>query len=94
MVYRTNDLDLRLLNSQEMTLSRHVVGDQAEWHRFAQQKGWLPHMLRVCGTQKEVDAMKHSHSFSASSLTLFKQSGSLMGSAMLVTVLALVLVCL
>lgn len=85
--------DLLTLNMQEMLKApeRTLETEQPEWYRWVQQLSWLPAMERVCGTQKEVDGMKHSHTFSASSPVLDTQGWSTIGFKM-VTLLTMLVI--
>ena len=94
MAHPASLLDIRLLNAHEDldARDRTLEAGRPEWYRFGQQRSWLPVMERVCGTQNDVDIMKHSHSFSAAGNAVLKQSWSVIGGSMLATTLALVMV--
>ena len=96
MSHAATMLDIRLLNTREMLNTQDTTLNpyKPEWYRFGQERSWLPAMERVCGTQKEVDGMKHSHSFTSASNSLLKQSWAVVGSSVFPFALALAAVCM
>jgi hypothetical protein len=90
MAHTLSDLELREINdAQVRTQHTKPALDKSEWFRFGQQRHWLPPIERVCGSQREVDVMKHSHSFSGSSPSLLKQSWHIVGAAFMANAAAL-----
>lgn len=61
--------ELLLMNSPDIMHTKDATldGERPVWYRFGQMKPWLPAVERVCGSQRDVDAMRHSHAFSARS---------------------------
>lgn len=94
MAHPASLLDIRLLNAHADldNRDRTLEAQRPEWYRFGQQRSWLPVMERVCGTQNDVDIMKHSHSFSAAGNAVLKRSWSVIGGSVLAATLALVMV--